>query len=155
MKKIRDNASGAPGGYWPWKCPETKHVLRHGNYSGLRKIVLEYLRANNFPITTNFDDDFEQNICEQLPNACIDWEPPTIFEKMNNFAAALYRLATKDPKKPLVTAEELERRRGICVECNFYGGSTSPLKVSCKSCGCGGLKQYLRTSRCPLNPPKW
>lgn len=159
MKKVRDNAAGAPGGYWVWKHAETGHVVRHSNYEACQKEVKAFLRANHFPIGSNFEQDFEENLCANgAPNLCVDFEPPSVLEKMGALGQALYR-AAKQWREPLVSAEELQDRREYCTgnetrpRCNFYNGSTSLLKVACSKCGCSGLKLILRGSSCPAG--KW
>lgn len=155
MKRVRDNAAGAIGGYWIWKCPETGFVIRHSNFIGCKNEVKKYLRLNNYPIGGNFDEDFEQNLCANgNPNLCEEFVPPTLLQKMSTLAQALYHLR-KQWREPLVTAEILQTRQETCKKCNFYGGSTSLFKVACQKCGCAGLKLALTTSRCPASPPKW
>lgn len=155
MRKVRDSASGAIGGMWVWKHPETGYVIRHSNFKGCRDQVKIFLRANNYPIGSNFDQEFEENLCANgAPNLCEDFVPPTLLEKMSTFAQALYR-AGKQWRQPLVDAEELQRRRNICAECSYYGGSTNLLKVACQKCGCSGIKLALASQHCVLNPPRW
>lgn len=153
MRKVRDNSAGAIGGLWIWKHPETGFVVRHSNYAGCRIEVKRFLRANNYPIGGNFEEEFEENLCANgAPNLCEEFIPPTLLEKMSAFAQALYR-AGKQWREPMVTADVLQERRDICEACNFYGGSTSILRVACQKCGCTSLKQFLTSSRCPIG--KW
>lgn len=154
MKKIRDSSAGPPpDGLWRWKCPETGYVVTHSNFPGIRNAVLKYLRANNYPVTSTFEDDLEQNICAHMdPRVCEDFIPPTFLAKMTSAAQALYG-AAKEWRKPVVSEEVLQQRREICQPCNFYGGSTSILRVGCKKCGCTGLKLFLVSSQCPIS--KW
>lgn len=161
MKKVRDNSAGAIGGLWIWKHGETGHVIRHSNYIGCMNAVKKFLRANSFPIGSNFEQEFEENLCANgAPNLCEDFIPPTVLQKMSSLAQALYR-AAKQWREPVVSAEELQDRREYCVgnetrpRCNFYGGSTSPLKVACARCGCTGLAIFLKSKHCPLPEPKW
>ncbi len=162
MRKIRDNSSGPPpDGLWKWRCPETNLLITHSNYVGLERAVKKYLRSNSFPIGTNWENDFEENVCRNMvPSVCIDFIPPTTLQKMTSLGRALYQ-AAKSWREPLVTAEELQDRRDWCAgsetrpRCNFYGGSTSPLRVACQRCGCGGLALMLKSKHCPLPEPKW
>lgn len=155
MKKVRDNAAGAIGGFWIWKHPETGHIIRHTNYVGCRNEVKAFLRVNNFPITAQFEEEFEANICANgAPNLCEEFTPPSLLQKMSTLGQALVH-AAKQWRKPVVDAEELQRRRDICAGCNYYGGSTSLVKVACQKCGCSGLKLALQSSRCPLPEPRW
>lgn len=161
LKKVRDNAAGAIGGWWVWKHTETGHVVRHSNYTGCRNAVKKFLSANNFPIGSNFERDFEENLCANgAPGLCIDWDPPSVLEKLGSLGMALYK-AAKQWRAPLVSAEQLQDRRDYCTgnetrpRCNFYAGSTSLLRVSCGKCGCFGLKIALVSEHCPLPEPKW
>lgn len=155
MKKVRDNSSGPAGGAWRWRDTETGYLITHSNYRGLRHEVIKFLKANNRPIGIAFDEQFEENICANMPpQVCMEFIPPTMLEKMGTLAKALYQVA-RHAKEPLVSAEELQRRREICADCNFFGHSQSLIKVACRRCGCSGLKLVLTSSQCPLNPPKW
>lgn len=155
MNKPVDTARGARGGYWIWRCPETGLTIRHSNYPGLRRDVKIYLRANSYPIGSGFDEQFDENVCANAQHGmCENFIPPTLLEKMGSLAKALYQ-AGKNWRQPLVTPEELQRRRDICMDCSYYGGSTSLLKVACTRCGCGGLKAALIDSHCPLPEPRW
>lgn len=128
-------------------------MITHSNYNGIRNAVLAFLRANHFPVTAQFSEQLDENLCENGAR-CEEWLPPSAMDKLSTVAKALFR-AAKDWRKPLVSAEELERRRSICAECNYYGGSRSLLKVACSRCGCGGLKLSLQSEHCPLPEPKW
>jgi len=160
MRKIRDNSKGPPpDGLWRWRCPETGLVITNLNFIGLEKAVKKYLKANNYPIGANFEQDLEQNVCANMADSvCEDWEPPSVLEKMSTLARALYQ-AAKTVHSPLVTPEELQDRRDWCTgnaerpRCNFFAGSTNLLRVACGKCGCSGLKLALRSSVCPAN--KW
>ena len=154
MKPI-DDSRGPKGGFWVWKCPETGFLVRHGNYPGIRKAVKDYLRANNYPIGSNFYEELAENLCRQaLPGVCEEFIPPTIWEKMSSASQALFQ-AAKQWRAPVVSAEVLMERRAICSACSYYGGSTSILRVACSKCGCSGLKLFLPGSVCPLPEPKW
>lgn len=153
MRKVADNSAVPPGGHWTWRHSESGYQLRHPYYNELKKQVKVYLRANSFPITGQFDEEFEANLCAHAtPASCVDFIPPSLLEKMSMFGQAIARAALTW-REPLVTAEVLEQRRAICQECNFYGGSRSLLKVACQRCGCSGLKVMLTSSVCPIT--KW
>jgi len=130
-------------------------VIKRGNYPGIYNAVKSYKQDNHFPITAQFSEELDANLCANAkPQTCEDFIPPTILEKMGTLAVALYR-AGKTWRHPLVTAEVLQERRNICEQCNYYGGSKSLLKVGCTKCGCFGIKIALISSRCPLSEPKW
>jgi len=155
MKKVRDNAAVPRGGAWIWKHAETGHVLSHPYYNQIKQDVKKFLQANNYPIGSNFEDDFEQNICANAdPAMCMEWVPPSIFEKMSTLSQTLL-ITAQQIRDPLVSAEVVEERQRICESCNFYGGSRAPLKIACRKCGCTGLALYLAAKHCPLENPKW
>jgi hypothetical protein len=155
MRRVADNSAVPPGGQWTWVHGETGHAISHPYYNELRKRVLAYLRANSFPVTGQFDEEFEANICAHAtPASCVDFIPPSLLDKMTMFGRAIAKAALTW-REPLVSAEVLEERRTICESCNFYGGSRSLLKVACQKCGCSGLKVLLVSQHCPLPQPKW
>ncbi len=50
------------------------------------------------------------------------------------------------------TAAEARRRRAICKTCPIY----DPAQMRCRRCGCSTLvKPWLKSERCPDNPPRW
>lgn len=154
-KKVRDNSSVPPGGMWVYVHPETGIIIQHPYFNVCKGRVKAFLRANNYPVGSNFDEDFEENICSHAAaGVCDDFVPPTLMEKMGTLAQALYRAAISGRAK-IVDAEEVQRRRSICEACNYYGGSRSLLKIACQRCGCSGLALYLEVKHCPLSPPKW
>ena len=144
-----------PGTPWKYVCPEDGFVLLDVYFARLKKAVIAYRNANNYPVGLLFNDEFEDNICAQAdPVLCMEFIPPTLLEKMSSLGQALVAVA-RSVRHPMVNADEVERRRNICGECNFFGGVKSLLKVGCLKCGCAGLKLYLSTSVCPLPQPKW
>lgn len=153
MKRVIDTSAGCPGGLWTWVHSETGHPVRHSNYSGIKNAVKVFLKSNSYPISSQFEDELQENLCAHGAR-CEEFTPPTLAQKMSTFGMSLYR-AAKQWREPLVDAEELQRRRNICAECSYYGGSTNLLKVACQKCGCSGMKLALASQHCVLNPPKW
>lgn len=142
------------GGYWIYRNPENGFVVSHPYYGEVKKRAKIHRRDNNFPIGLEFDDQFDENICANAADGnCFDFIPPTLGEKMASLGKALMNAARSGFKT--VTQEVLLERKAICQNCEYYGGSSSPLKVACKRCGCFGLKVHLLSSHCPLEPPKW
>jgi hypothetical protein len=155
LKRPIDNARGPAGGFWIWKCPETGLVIKRGNYPGIYNAVKSYKQANHFPITAQFSEELDANLCANAqPQTCEEFTPPTVLEKMGTLARALF-MAAKTWRHPLVTADVLQARRDICAACNYYTGSKSLLKVGCTRCGCTGLKLALAASHCAMEPQKW
>ncbi len=151
MKKVRDNSAVPRGGTFIYRH-EDGYEQRHSYFSQLKEWVREYKRINNLPIGLQFDDEYEENICSNAdPITCEEWYPPGPLQKAQNLAAALVRAAKGGFKA--VSSEILNERLAICANCNFYGGQNGLLKVICKRCGCGGLKAYLKSEKCPIG--KW
>lgn len=154
MKKPISTSRVPVGGNWTYVNPENGFVIKHPYLDECKRLAKEHRIANNFPIGLEFDDQFEDNVCQNAAaGTCADYTPPTLAEKLASVTKALFNAARRGLKT--VTEAELLRRRSICQDCGFYGGSTKPLKVTCKKCGCSGLKLHLQTSVCPLTPPRW
>lgn len=47
-----------------------------------------------------------------------------------------------------VSSDELEHRIELCLSCEQWNGNC---KLSC----CGGLRIYIKSSKCPDKPPRW
>lgn len=153
MKKVRDNTR-VPRKPWKYTNPEDGTVLQSPYYNVLKGKVKDYRRANNYPIGLLFDDQFDEILCAHQPEACVEFTPPSVIEKMGAVTKALFK-ASRDWRNPVVSAEELERRRAICADCNYFGGFKSLVKLACRKCGCSGLKLALPSSKCPHENPRW
>lgn len=152
MKKIRDDSAVPPGGYFVYKNPEDGYVIKSHHFGTLLKRVKEFRQANNYPVGLNFAEEVEQNVCSRAaPGVCMDFIPPSLLDKATMFAKAMFKAAQTGFKT--VSTEEVERRKAICVGCNYYGGLTGSFKVICQQCGCRKFKWYLASSACPIN--KW
>lgn len=149
MKKVRDNSMIPQGGAWIWEDPETKFVIKHSSYQVLMGKAKDYRRNNNLPIGTLFDEEFERIICERLPEACIDFTPPSPFEQAASLTKALFRWAQAG--LPTRTEEQVKAIQEICQGCNFFGGNSGLLKIACQKCRCSKKKLYLATEHCPIS----
>lgn len=78
---------------------------------------------------------------------------PPIARQAANLAGAVGRVvsAVVNGEPVRVAAEVLERRRAICLTCEFHDRE----RGRCTKCGCGGAKLELATEQCPLTPPRW
>lgn len=56
---------------------------------------------------------------------------------------------------PVVTRDEWSRRLAICRSCNYWEEFKKTQVARCNKCGCSSGKLLLKTSKCPLTPPKW
>lgn len=146
MLKIRDSSSLNPK---PWKFVnwEDGQVLSHTYYSQLLNQVKAYRRANHYPIGSNFQEQFEANLCENRPEFCFEFTPPSLLTKAATFTVALGRWAKSGFK--VRSEEECEAILNICRQCNHYGGETGVLRVACRLCGCSRKKVAMRTEACP------
>lgn len=150
--KIRDTAALPPKA-WIFKNPEDGQILKHVYFSQLQNMVKGYRRANSFPIGSNFQEQFEANLCENRPEFCFEFTPPSLITKAGTFAVALGRWAKSGFK--VRSAEEAEAVLNICRACPHYAGETGLLKVACRVCGCSRKKVFLASEHCPDNPPRW
>lgn len=152
MRKILDTATVPPGGYFFYRDPDSGITIRHPYYLELKKRAKAHRIINDYPLGTNWNDDFDTNVAENTTSAkSVDYKPPTLLEKMSMVSQALYRFAVSGMK--VVTDEVFQQRKAICEGCGFYGGENGVLGVACKACGCSKLKLFMAGSVCPKG--KW
>lgn len=152
MKRVLDVGKVPKGGKWTYINPEDSFAIEHLHIDELRNRARKYRRINNYPIGSQWDEQFEDNVCQQASDCdCVEIGVPTITSRIKTFASALVRSAKSGFKQ--VTAEEVARRMDVCGACPYYSGSHSIWKIACKKCGCTGLKLNMATEKCPLN--KW
>lgn len=151
MKKAKDTSAVPNGGMWHYVCPEDGHRISHPYFNAILSKAIEYRRVNNYPIGLQIADQVEDNLCSNaVPETCLDWEPPTLGQKVQSLTQALFAAARTGFS--VVSAEEYQHRLSICEQCNFFGGQKGLLKVLCRKCGCSGFKAYLSSgSKCPDN----
>lgn len=138
------------GGYWKWKCHETNVILKHPYYDELLKLAVKHLNANNFPVGSNFRNDFEANVCQQMPESCEE-KRPDLLSKAEQLTHALLKFARSGFK--VASDEVVASRYAICQSCEFWIDGGRILTGTCKVCGCGGAKLWLPLENCPKN--KW
>lgn len=152
MRKILDTATVPPGGYFIYLDPDSGYRIAHPYYFELKKQAKSHRAANEYPIGSNWNDDFDTNVAENTLTArSVEYKPPTMLEKMSAVSRALYKFAVGGFK---VVSEELWlKRKSICEQCGFYNGESGVLGVACKACGCSRVKNWLTSSACPER--KW
>lgn len=154
MKKIRDEAAPPPGGEYIYVNIEDGVEIRHSQVEVCQRRAKEYRLLNNYPIGSNWQQDFIDNVCSHgRPFTCIDSEPPSVTTRLAAFATAIARWAKQG--LPTRTPEEVDGILSTCRACTEYGGETGVLKIICGKCGCSRVKVAMSTEHCPLNPPKW
>lgn len=152
MRKILNTSDVPPGGYFFYRDPESGILLQHPYYFELKKRAKAHRIINDYPVGTNWNDDFDTNVAENTPTATsVDYKPPTLLEKMSMVSQSLYRFAVSGMK--VVTDAVWQQRKDICEACAFYGGDNGVLRIACKKCGCAGVKLHLASERCPIS--KW
>lgn len=150
MKKVR-NTNQVPKGGWTYTDPDSGDVLQSPYYNVLKGRAKDYRRANNYPIGLKFDDDFEAIICAANPEACIDFEEPSLATRAQSLATAMAKWAMSGFK--VRTKEQYESAIQLCRECNYYDGESGLLKIACKQCKCSSKKIGLASEHCPIG--KW
>lgn len=150
--KPKNPDAPAKGMLWHYVNAEDGHKISTLHYDTLKKKVRDYRRLNQYPVGSNFDSDFDANICSHADsNDCYDDTVPPLTKRAVKFAKAMVNWATSGFKTR--SKEEVDRIMDICEGCEYFSGENSPFKVGCKKCGCSSKKVYLATESCPVN--KW
>lgn len=146
--KPKNPDAPARGMLWHYVNAEDGHKISALHFDILKGKVRDYRRLNNYPVGSNFDFDFEQNVCANADsNDCYDESMPPITQRLRTFARAMGSWAASGLKT--VSQEDAQKRLEVCEQCPHYNGSSSILKIACKRCGCTGLKLWLPGSVCP------
>jgi hypothetical protein len=152
MRKVLNTSKGPPGGKWIYVCPEDGEHITAQSFIVIKQRALNYRKINNYPVGSNWDDDFEQNLCEHMHlSVCTDWSPPTLGQKLENLKQSLLNYARSG--FTVTDSDKVKARLDICMDCNYYSGQRGTLKIMCKKCGCTGLKLFMASSVCP--DKKW
>ena len=152
MNKIRDKSAVPPK---PWKYidPDDSQFFQSVYYKQLYEMAKTYRRANNYPIGTNFQEQFDAILCQHSAELCFDYIEPSLASKVGKLAVALSNWAKSGFR--VRSAEEADAILNICRACPHYAGETGILRVACRVCGCSRKKAYLATEHCPDTPPRW
>lgn len=154
MKKLKSVSRVPHPGFFRFRNWEDGFVIESPNFMVLKARAKDYRNANGFPVGLQFDDQFEENVCDNaFAGTCVEFTPPTLAEKAGHLAKSLFKWAQSGFS--VVSQEVIEARLAICRQCNFYGGEKGLIKVACKKCGCSAKKAFLATEHCPLPEPKW
>lgn len=122
----------APHGDWTYVDPDSHISKTLPSYHNLKEWAVAHRKANNYPIGTNWIDQFDANICKhsKMPN-CKDMHPDAV-----DFATTLHLQdivrgtftisqilvrkalhALGFAANPLVDQAEADRRAAICINC--------------------------------------
>lgn len=150
--KPKNPDAPAKGMLWHYVNVEDSYKISALHYDTLKKKVRDYRRLNNYPIGSNFDNDFDANLCSHADsNDCCDDTIPPLAKRAVKFAKAMVNWASSG--FPTRSKEEVEKIMDICEGCEFFNGEGSPFKIACKKCGCSSLALYVKTKVCPAG--KW
>lgn len=152
MNRLKDDSTVPPGGVFPYVNPEDGYRIESHAFGVLEDKVKSYRKANHYPIGSNFHQDFEKIVCQNLhPDCCFEYEPPSPAQRAKQAAFALINWAKQGFK--VRSEEEINTIRAICEVCPFYSGKSGLFKIACGACGCGGLKLAMEGTKCPKG--KW
>lgn len=152
MLKVKDVGRPPKGMQWKYTNPEDGYELSALHFDVLKGKVKKYRVNNNYPIGSDFENQFQINICGNAdPNDCEDSEPPTLAKRLLTFANAMSQFAKSGFK--LASPELVDERLNICQGCQHFSGIHSVFKVGCTRCGCSSKKANVFTEACPLG--KW
>ena len=139
--RIKRRSQPPYGGKWILNHPEKGMVGSGYIYDVLRKSVVEYRKANNIPVGLGLDDEIEQALCEDSPEACADASkvaPHRLeFEDVLRGARVMLELVLSGGG--LVSQEESERRAAICANCPNNQEFLKPCAGICEK-----LKQLVK-----------
>lgn len=151
MLKVKDIA----------QCRDYKYLNSEDNYRisdtfywRLEEKVKQYRKANNYPIGSNWSEQFEANVCANSPGVCVETKLPSPRVR----AASVVRAAVRWAKAGFKTRTHEEAEailENFCRKCEHYGGEKGLLRIACRLCGCSSKKTYLATEHCPKHPPLW
>lgn len=150
------------GDGYRYRHVETGEVQSHPFHHQLAINVKRYRRANNFPITTNWEEEFDDNVCRNSPGCpCVNADSAIqkAIDMAKHFAQSM--LIWGRAGFPIARDEVIAKRRAVCEgrdglpRCPEWSNSTSYFGFGrCGKCGCyGGLKTAVATEKCPLG--KW
>ena len=153
-----------PNCMWRYRDPDLGVVIQHPYFVQVKAQAHALRTKSKLPIPFNWDDWFEERLCQESPQGCIELEdippepPESGWAKLSlKFAAAMFTWAKAGFKVvPWATFKSrLETCRGspTTPRCEQFRPHDVFGMGRCGKCGCTTLKLFLATERCPLN--KW
>jgi hypothetical protein len=77
-----------------WRCESDGHEEYHLHLAETRKQAREYCIRNNYPIGSDWENQFLDNVCRSTPDwDCLSSEPPTLAERLRKFSQAMAQWA--------------------------------------------------------------
>ena len=153
-----------PPGGWRWTHPETGYLFNGNSFEELLKSVRLFLLNNNYPVPKELGQkvlrSLDETIQEDMHRRGLPPYPlvrttdkPTVSQMARNFAHAATVWAKSGFQN--VSQEVYQNRLDQCQACGFWNGESAFGYGKCGKCGCSGLKLFMATTRCPLEPPRW
>lgn len=149
---------------WRWTHQETKHVVHGGSCDELLRAIRMFLLNNNYPVPRELGQEVLRALDEEIQAdmharglppypLLMTTEKPTKLQMARQFAYESTRWAVYGA--PRVSEEVFQFRLDQCEGCHFWNGQSAFGYGKCGKCGCSGLKLFMATTRCPLDPPRW
>jgi len=163
MQRVKEKQTTPPNG-WRYRQRESGKLITATSLPNLVAAVREHRLANGYPIQMDMDQEVEEGVCKEVPEACYDRPRDLVPQRLTiaNVVAFTKTLGESILKgNPRVEQEEADRRAMICTGCTANiqaegcGGCNSsrlddaiskitkagktdydPKLESCKYCGC-------------------
>ncbi len=137
-----------PPGLWRYVHPETGYRFHgaHG-FARIYAMVIEYTNANKTAPILRLDEKIVDYMCEQEPDWCDDYEPPSLARRAFMFGQAAVNWAIAG--FGIVDHAVFEERKAICLACPYWRGEAALGYGACAKCGCSGLKLFVPSQSCP------
>lgn len=133
MLKLKDKSLTPPGG-WRYVQRESGKVITATSFLNLVAEVQQHRMANGYPIQMDMEQEVDEGVCREIPEACVERKHEAIPSRLNirnvlNFTMTLGESILKG--NPKVDEEEANRRAKICATC--------PANINADGCGACNL----------------
>lgn len=158
------NPSEIPPGGWRWTDPTTGHVMSGKTPEELFSVVRTFFLRNAREIPENLEEtillDMDRAVQADMQAKGLPPYPlvrtgkgPTVVEMTARFLYEAAKWSLTGAR--VVTQGQYQQRLASCRGCGYWQGESAFGFGRCGKCGCAGLKLWMATSKCPLNPPRW
>jgi hypothetical protein len=152
-----------PGGRVRYRDPDTGFEISHPYYEQVKARARKHRVERGLPIPHDWDDWFDQVMCESTPSACRDMgtvteeKEPSLVQMAKNFTSSMINWAQQGFP---VSSYDLYRERHVkCAgdennpRCPSFSRFAGTGIAKCGRCGCTSLKLWVQSEKCPLG--KW
>jgi len=130
MLRLRDKSLTPPDG-WRYRQRESGQLILATSFPNLVAAVREHRMANGYPIQMDMEQEVDEGICKEVPDACLE-QPADLVPRRLSIANVLAFTMTLGESilkgNPRVDIEEANRRAVICSDCSD----------NVDAAGCGG-----------------